>query len=193
MTELASMSDCEMLARFVRGPLVRTVIFWPGPSCFLTDCQTSKACGCRCSGWSKSSEMYLIMKWTDVKCFMTSIIIHIKRHWVECLPSRTSWQRPSQSIQCVWIYKSTTSKRDSIRIVAAKGWAALCSSIAKTDWNVVTTHHMQNVINNIDASAISPAVSIDQNSLKMISRVRFVRHSVYKRKRTTLLAEALIL
>jgi len=32
--------------------------------------------------------------------------------------------------------------RDSIRIVAAKGWTAHCSSIAKTDWNVVTAHHM---------------------------------------------------
>lgn len=60
MTEPASMSDSEiMLARLVRGPLVRAVIFWPGPSCFLTDRQTSKALGCRRSGWSRSSEMNL--------------------------------------------------------------------------------------------------------------------------------------
>jgi hypothetical protein len=41
-----------ILATFVRGSLVRIVIFSLGSSCSLIDCQTSKANGCRNSGWS---------------------------------------------------------------------------------------------------------------------------------------------
>ena len=59
MTELASLSESEMLAKFVRGPLVRRVILSPGSSCFLTHCHTSKADGCRCSGSSELSGVYL--------------------------------------------------------------------------------------------------------------------------------------
>jgi hypothetical protein len=61
---------------------------------------------------------------------------------------------------------------DSIRIRAAKGWISKCSSIAKTDWNVIAAHHMKNVVNNVNACYISPAIAIDQNSLKHFNKLR---------------------
>jgi hypothetical protein len=52
ITELEFLSERMILAKFVRGPLVRIVIFSLGSSCSLIACQTSKANGCRSSGWS---------------------------------------------------------------------------------------------------------------------------------------------